>query len=365
MFDSLVRNALDFLQRSVNELQESPKYSMIDFCTAIELFLKARLLIEHWVLIYTDPKQANLNKFYKGDFKSVGMDDAIARLNSVLISSPITKETKEAFDRIREHRNSLIHFFHPTYTNKLDNTSIQNVVAEQCRGWFYLHPLLTRNWRNSFASYLTDVELINSVMLQNRAFLRVKFEARSQDIEKGKARGVVFLSCGACGFEAARTTNIAGPLFSIECLVCDRRGREFQIDCPKCSNNTVVSNLFMSQPDIETYSLDSIEVRCSTCSTLISFEDIINKYPPFDPDESFPQYVALCGNYCLNSNQQTAVLFDNKWVCLFCYEVFDKDEVWECDNCDQLFTGEYIGPFCMACEHGDEQDSQPSSEYTQ
>jgi len=47
MFDSLVCNALDFLQRSAVGLQESPKYSVIDFCTAIELFLKARLLVEH------------------------------------------------------------------------------------------------------------------------------------------------------------------------------------------------------------------------------------------------------------------------------------------------------------------------------
>jgi hypothetical protein len=47
-FDSLVRNAIEFLQRSMKELENQPKYAVIDFCTALELFPKARLLKEHW-----------------------------------------------------------------------------------------------------------------------------------------------------------------------------------------------------------------------------------------------------------------------------------------------------------------------------
>jgi hypothetical protein len=345
MFDSLVRNALDFLQRSVKELQESPKYSVIDFCTAIELFLKARLLVEHWVLVLEnlDAKQATLSNFRQGDFKSVGTEAAFQRLEK-LLGLQIDENAKKVFKQIRDHRNSLIHFFHPTYAEKPDSTAIQSVIAEQCRGWFYLHPLLTKTWRNFFASYLSDIELINLAMLHNRAFLRVKFEALSQDIEKGKARGIVFLACEACGFDSARvaTERLIGPLFSVECLVCNNQGRVFQIQCPNCSNNTIVHNLFMSQPDRETYALDSIEVPCKACPTLIKFEDILNMYPPFDPDESSPQFLALCGNYCLHTNQKSAVHFGDKWVCLSCCEV--ETEVWDCDNCGQLFTGEYIGP---------------------
>ena len=59
-FDSLVRNAMDFLKKSVDELEESPKYSVIYFSTAVELFLKARLLREHWSLIIS-----NVNKVQK------------------------------------------------------------------------------------------------------------------------------------------------------------------------------------------------------------------------------------------------------------------------------------------------------------
>jgi len=86
MFESLVLNALDFLQRSADEVESAPNHSVIDFCTAIELFLKARLLAEHWTLIYLDltkairEKKANLTKFCSGDVVSVGMREAIPRL---------------------------------------------------------------------------------------------------------------------------------------------------------------------------------------------------------------------------------------------------------------------------------------------
>jgi hypothetical protein len=47
LFARLVNNALDFLQRAVDDLAESAKYSAVHFNTAVELFLKARLMHEH------------------------------------------------------------------------------------------------------------------------------------------------------------------------------------------------------------------------------------------------------------------------------------------------------------------------------
>lgn len=150
MLDSLVRNALDFLRRSVDELKDNPKY--IDFCTAIELFLKARLLLEHWALIYEDPKKANLNGFLRGDFTSVGMEAAIKRLREV-VNLRISKDAERAFNGIRQHRNKLVHFFHPTYTSELVGTSVEDVAAEQCKGWFHLYPLLKDWWREGFPGF--------------------------------------------------------------------------------------------------------------------------------------------------------------------------------------------------------------------
>ena len=48
LFESIVENTIDFLHQSVEELETFPKYSVIHFWSAVELFFKARLLKEHW-----------------------------------------------------------------------------------------------------------------------------------------------------------------------------------------------------------------------------------------------------------------------------------------------------------------------------
>ncbi|MDN3454696.1 MULTISPECIES: hypothetical protein [unclassified Psychrobacter] len=46
-FDAVVNNGIIFLDSSVSNLSKSPKSSLIDLYTAIELFFKARLMKEH------------------------------------------------------------------------------------------------------------------------------------------------------------------------------------------------------------------------------------------------------------------------------------------------------------------------------
>jgi hypothetical protein len=68
-FDLVVKNALDFFQKSLKEFDKKPKYSVIHFHAAVELIMKARLLWEHWTLIITRPETANLKSFRSGDFQ--------------------------------------------------------------------------------------------------------------------------------------------------------------------------------------------------------------------------------------------------------------------------------------------------------
>ena len=78
-FDSLVSNGIDFLNRSVTDLKKRPKYSVINFCVGLEIFLKTRLIKEHWALVVTKPETAIIEQFRAGDFHSVSMEDAIRR----------------------------------------------------------------------------------------------------------------------------------------------------------------------------------------------------------------------------------------------------------------------------------------------
>jgi hypothetical protein len=105
IFKSVVSNAIDFMTKSISELKEHPKSSVIDFYSSIELFFKARLLKEHWALIVTKPENADISSFLKGDFQSVGIKDAVLRLQKIA-KQTFSKEEIKCFDELRNHRNT-------------------------------------------------------------------------------------------------------------------------------------------------------------------------------------------------------------------------------------------------------------------
>jgi hypothetical protein len=109
---------------------------VINFCSALEIFLKARLMIEHWTLVVPqlDKEKVTLAKFQEGKLPSVSMSRAITRLRDVC-GEAIGTEAEKSFDAVREHRNKLVHFFHPQYTTRSDQATIQEVVAEQRKAW--------------------------------------------------------------------------------------------------------------------------------------------------------------------------------------------------------------------------------------
>ena len=87
MFNRLVENALDFLFEAISEIKEQPKYSVIHFYAAVELFVKARLMNEHWTLVITKRQEPDWDKFVAGDFQSVSLDEASLKSNGWLIAT--------------------------------------------------------------------------------------------------------------------------------------------------------------------------------------------------------------------------------------------------------------------------------------
>lgn len=51
-FKLLVHHAIDFLEKSVNYFENDLKVSIICLCSAVELFLKARIIKIDWKLIF-------------------------------------------------------------------------------------------------------------------------------------------------------------------------------------------------------------------------------------------------------------------------------------------------------------------------
>src|SRR5215211_1180617 len=104
LFERLVDNALDFLSRSIDDLERSPKYSVIHFHAAVELFVKARLMSEHLALVVAKRQDADWEKFVAGDFQFVSLEEAAGKLEKV-VRSGLTKPSLQAFQNVGKHRN--------------------------------------------------------------------------------------------------------------------------------------------------------------------------------------------------------------------------------------------------------------------
>ncbi len=319
LFDLVVRNALDFLDQSVSELQKRPKYSVIDFCSALELFLKARLMREHWALIVDKPNDASLAKFHTGDFRSVRMDEAIKRLRNVA-GEPISREEESCFLAVRDHRNKLVHFFHEPYAaSPPDKQAIQEVVSKQCKAWFYLHQLLTGRWAQHFKPYAAKIKNLNTKMEATRVYLRAKYDAIAPEIKTEKLSGVEYARCRSCGFEAARIGERAAPLYEAACRVCGAERRFLRVPCPTCGATITVE--------------DMGEADCPTEDFTTDIKWLLEKYGPReDPREETE--IAYC-SYCERAGPPTAIPFgDFRYLCLSCLGVHDSAK--NCEYCGAL-----------------------------
>lgn len=120
IFNRLVENAFDFLNVAIDELVNNrPKYSVIHFYASVELFIKARLMAEHWSLVVVR-NEADWGKFITGDFQSVTLEDAAIKLKKI-VGSGLSDHELKAFKDVAKHRNKMVHFFHEAHISGEDN----------------------------------------------------------------------------------------------------------------------------------------------------------------------------------------------------------------------------------------------------
>lgn len=335
LLDLVVKNALDFLKQSVSDLPKHPKYSLVHFCSALELFLKARLMIEHWALILAKPETANLAKFRAGDFRSVSMADAIERLRNVA-DEPISPGEESCFRTVRDHRNKLVHFFHEQYAaSPPEESAIQEVVSAQCKAWFYLHRSLTGPWATHLKPYAAQIEKLNDKMHANRVYLRAKYDAISPEIKAEIAVGVEYGRCYSCGFDATRIEQRAEPLYEATCKVCGSDRHFLRVPCPDCDKTITVE--------------DMGEAECPNEDFTTDVEWLVEKYGPYeDPKEDTK--IAYC-SYCERTDTPTAIPFgDFEYLCLSCLRLHDSaDKCAWCGALNGSLGGDSYLSGCAVC----------------
>lgn len=184
-FRKLVKNAMDFTTNALNDLPKRPKYSVIHFYAAVELFLKARLLLEHWTLVIDDPGKANLASFQNGDFRSVTLTQSAERLDKIL-RQPLKDHEKECFKRLGDERNKMVHFIDAT---KADQKQVERVVFTELQAWHYIYRLLTKTGGEHFRWFnrKLDPTFIPSTIPRRK--LRIAVSAKMRQSSSGEMNG--------------------------------------------------------------------------------------------------------------------------------------------------------------------------------
>lgn len=352
LFDSLVKNGLDFLKVSVEELEVRPKYSVIHFCSGVEILLKARLLQEHWSLIVGNEKSMRFHLLKNGQALTIGMDETINRIESV-IETTISPEARDSFKQIKDHRNRNIHFF------PIDgNQNLQTIVSEQLKSWYFLHRLLISDWNKNFGDYKEEIEAINKLLLQNNRFLAEKFEILSKkDIPNLRKNGKKIITCKACEYDASVITEDNLPDIDCECLVCEANLYLLGLACSTC--DTV--NYFNSEDNIAT-------TVCANCQNIFSVTDLaeqgfttsqiiaasftleqIVKSGRFNTENILTELVetatdldditsAYCRNCKYDLSRSVIPVYD-EWICVECLKKYNNNNITVCEWCGEPIAG--------------------------
>ena len=341
MFDKLVQNAFDFMRRALKLIEDDPKVSIIFFWTGLELFVKARLMKEHWSLILTNPKDADLNEFQAGDFQSVSFKDATKRLKKIS-GLTLSGSKKKCFTVLKDHRNKLVHFFSADYTPPVNASLVETAVIEQCRAWFYLHLWLTADWTAEFSDYQDEVEKIHALIKRKRKFLQARYDELKPKINKLKAKGNVFGECITCDFPAALENSVITQsgleVLKQKCFVCSSSRTLLRIQCPQCQLSIDVDELG--------------EGACMNCGKEIEMAELKGVLGPSrtTKDDLIDSPYAYCSDCEYTSESTVIPLKCGSHLCLSCITVHDS--ISECECCGEMITGDAIGTHwdgCVVC----------------
>ena len=336
-FPNLVSNAFDFLEKSIASFDSDIKSSVINFYSSIELFLKARLLKEHWSLVVSK-REPDLDAFLRGDFVSVTLDESLTRLDKV-VKSPVDRSAADIFKILGAHRNRMVHFFHEASTKKAKNTQHQRIAKEQLTGWFFLRSIIADQWRDQFSGYEKNISEIDKKFRKHKDFLKIVFGNLKAEISGKEALGWKFLTCKSCGFKSlAHSEDVFVPNSSA-CLVCGVNSLTLEVKCADCSRS-----IFM---------IDELDAICKCGLELEEnevvdcIEDAADSYEAMKNGESIGR-----GNCSDCDGSHSVILLKNeRYLCIDCKGLFDQLSV--CDWCNEPNTGDMTDSFLSGCNFCD------------
>lgn len=319
---ALIKNGLEFLDKAREELEASEtKFSVVSFWTAVEILLKVPLAHEHWSLVCSPKKPIKKQDYLAGDFQSLTYEETRNRLKDVL-EKPLDKETDSAFDKVRKHRNRVVHFYHPTFTADEQ----RQILKEQADAWFALNRLLREEWKVIFGVQHNWKLAIGETRLirGNEFYAQVRLNQVKPELESLAEKGIPVGTCNECHQHSLVTnTKINGnekrKLEVTRCKVCTNVLRQINLACPDCGKVQLLH--------------EGDEVfECGDCKFTLSRYDLLDEEVFHSVDEQLlSAFPAGCTN-CMNP--ESICKFGEGYLCTRCLSYYN--EIQQCNSCMHL-----------------------------
>lgn len=319
---ALINNGLDFLDKAREEMENSkPKFSIVSFWTAVEILLKVPLVHEHWTLVCSKKNTPKKRAYKEGDFQSVTYGETTSMLRDVL-EKPLSKETDDAFEKVRKHRNRVVHFYHPHFTE----AEIQTILEEQANAWFALNRLMRDEWSQLFAANhqwklaYDETRLIRG----NQFYAAIRFRQVNTELQRLTKSGLLISKCSDCSQMAAvheevTTGSEERTLLSVRCRVCNSASRHFLFQCPECSEPVSLSE-------------GDEAFTCEHCNEEYERYELLDEETFRSIDESM--YSVLPAGCTNCASPESVCQFGDGYLCTLCLSFYD--ELHECKCCGHV-----------------------------
>lgn len=128
ILNALISNSVRYLDRGLHGFQVGELgFAITDTFFGIEIILKALVFDGRWEFIFDEPGEADLARLKAGNCRTIGLEQAEKRL-ATLISKPLPRSCAH-FKTLRNHRNKLVHFFHPGLVKDKEKVLIARDLA--------------------------------------------------------------------------------------------------------------------------------------------------------------------------------------------------------------------------------------------
>lgn len=254
ILDGLMANGLRHLERGLRGFEaDALDFAVTDAFFGIEIILKALVFDGQWELIFTEPGDAELQALKSGSGRTIGCDQAIKRLTTLLNRSlpPSTAH----FKKLQRHRNKLVHFYHPGLFTEREKTQVATDLAN---AWAALREVQQhQSFGLVFNKHADKFRDLEGRLLLVDTFL----DQQAQQIRSAHKEPHTLRKCPAC----KRAT------FNGECSLCcyaEPSHRDIckgehpadTLDCPQCGGPDTIIRF-------------GENVRCKNCGK--TFEKVI------------------------------------------------------------------------------------------